>query len=70
MTLNELLDKMKHYDQISVREVKPEADEIGEKQYYFGSVRDFVCNDHEIRRLGGREVKAIEMGLVSLIVGV
>lgn len=70
MVLNDLLMTMKHYEQIDVREMEPYTDEIGEKQYYFGSVWDLTCDDLEYKRISGREVKAVELGQVSLIIGI
>lgn len=70
MTTNDLLQKLYIDETVSIMDIDPETDDIGENQYYQGLVGNLLCDDEKLAAIGSREVKAIRRGMVSLIIGI
>lgn len=70
MTLNDLLMRFKTDMTISVTDYNQENDAIGERQFFFGTAGELFADEAKLRRIGGREVKAIDQGLVSLMIAI
>ena len=70
MTLNDLLMRFKTDMTISVTDYNQESDAIGERQFFFGTAGELFADEAKLRRIGGREVTAIDQGLVSLMIAI
>lgn len=70
MTLNDLLMRFKTDMTISVTDYNQENDAIGERRFFFGTAGELFADEAKLRRIGGREVKAIDQGLVSLMIAI
>lgn len=70
MKLKDLMETFVPEEYISIYNYDTQADQIGEDQLYFGSVRDLSVDDEKLAALEDKKVHAVTMGNVSIIIAV
>ena len=70
MTVNELISVCSLEENFQIMNYSKQNDDFGEKVYFSGNIWTFVANDSLLKKYGERTVRALTMGLFSLIVAV